>query len=458
MPKQTFSEKMCFPVSAQHLFQWHEQAGAFERLTPPWEDVQVLEREGGIHDGAHVTLALGKAPFIIRWQIRHQGYVPLQQFQDIQESGPFAYWQHTHRIQSQGDTASVLEDTIEYELPFPWLSHRLLGPFIQSRLTRLFDYRHRIMTNDPTLSGQWNEVNTMKILITGASGFIGSNLSPFLGTQGHQVYTLVRRPAKADNEIYWNPDTGEIDAEKLEGLDAVIHLAGENIAEGRWTPAKKDRIRRSRVEPTTLLVNTLSQLKHPPKTFIGASATGYYGDRGEELLNEGSAAGSGFLPEVCQAWENVCQPLRDRGTRVANLRTGIVLSPKAGALSLMLPVFQMGGGGKLGSGKQYMSWIAIDDLIGAIYHILVNESVSGPVNGVSPNPVTNQEFTKTLGKVLHRPTLAPVPALAVNVMFGEMGHALLLSSQRVTPGVLQETGYRFQYPDLESALRHLLGK
>jgi uncharacterized protein (TIGR01777 family) len=249
-----------------------------------------------------------------------------------------------------------------------------------------------------------------------------------------------------------------VDPTHLEGLDAVVHLAGENIADGRWTDEKKRRIRESRVQGTRALCEALAQLENKPKVLVCASAIGYYGDRGETLVDENSSAGGGFLSDVCQEWEQATEPARKAGIRVVNLRIGVVLSPKGGALAKMLLPFQMGAGGNLGSGKQYMSFVALDDVVGAIYHALTTESLSGPVNAVAPNPVRNSEFTKALGKVLHRPTIAPVPAFGARLLFGEMADALLLSSTRVAPTRLLESGYKFQCPDIDSALRHVLGQ
>ncbi len=297
----------------------------------------------------------------------------------------------------------------------------------------------------------------MKILVTGASGLVGTALVPALRLSGHEVVRLVREKNGKPDTLFWNPDLGQIDLMRLDGFDAVVHLAGENIAGGRWSKNRKARIRDSRVKSTRLLADAFAQCKAPPKTWICASAIGFYGDRGDELLAETSAAGEGFLAEVCRAWEAECASAA-AGMRVVNVRFGIILSSGGGALGKMLLPFKFGAGGKLGSGEQWMSWVVIDDVVGAIGHALIHESLSGPVNVVAPNPVSNVDFTKTLGGVLHRPTFATMPAIVVKILFGEMGEALLLSSQRVQPVKLQESGYSFKYAVLEPALRHLLGK
>lgn len=304
----------------------------------------------------------------------------------------------------------------------------------------------------------------MRTIVTGSSGFIGSALVPFLTAGGHAVTRLVRRPASAAaggrgaGEAWWDPGAGAIDRAGLEGHDAVVHLAGESVAEGRWTAEKKARIRASRVEGTRLLCEALAGLERPPRVLVSASATGYYGDRADEVLTEASAPGAGFLAEVARDWEAAADPARRRGIRVVHPRIGMVLGPAGGALAKMLPLFRMGLGGKLGSGRQWIGWIALDDLIGVLRHLVVTEVLEGPVNAVAPNPVTNAELARTLGRVLRRPTLFGVPAAAARAMLGEMADELLLASERVVPERLLGSGYRFRYPDLEGALRGLLGR
>ncbi len=296
----------------------------------------------------------------------------------------------------------------------------------------------------------------MQIAITGASGLVGSTLVPLLTTGGHHVTKVVRREP-AEGEATWDPD-GEFDAAPLDGIDAVVHLAGENIAASRWSAKVKEKIRTSRVQGTRVLCEGLAKMQNPPKVLVCASAIGFYGDRCDEELNEESANGTGFLADVAQQWEAATQPARDAGIRVVNLRFGVILSPKDGALAKMLLPFKLGGGGRVGSGKQYWSWISIDDAAGAVHHALMTDSLSGPVNAVAPNPVTNGEFTKTLGRVLNRPTVVPMPAFAARLALGEMADELLLASIRVEPQKLRRSGYEFRQPTLEAALRHLLGR
>ena len=299
----------------------------------------------------------------------------------------------------------------------------------------------------------------MRVAVSGSTGLVGSQVVASLSAAGHEVVRLVRRPpAPGEKAVRWDPEKGEIDAAGLEGLDAVVHLAGENIASGRWNAARKAAIRDSRVNGTRLLCDALAGLARPPKTLVCASAIGYYGDRGADVLTEESPPGAGFLPEVCREWEAASAPAARKGIRVVALRIGVVLSPKGGALSRMLPPFRAGLGGVIGGGRQYVSWVALDDLVGIVLHALQSGELRGPVNAVAPRPVTNREFTEALGKALSRPTLLPVPAFALRLAVGEMADALLLASTRVVPRRLEETGYRFRFPELSAALRHLLGK
>jgi uncharacterized protein (TIGR01777 family) len=296
----------------------------------------------------------------------------------------------------------------------------------------------------------------MKVLVTGATGLVGSELVPFLTKQGHDVYCLTRANAKEAHDIICDPAHNQLPKGRLEGTDVVVHLAGENIAAKRWNTKVKEELRRSRVDATKLLCETITELKTLPKTLICASAIGFYGNRGTEMLNETSAQGDGFLADLCRDWEAACQPARDKGIRVVNLRIGMILSAKGGGLAKMLPPFRMGGGGVVGSGNQYWSWIAIDDLVGIIDFCMTHEKISGPVNATSPCPVTNYEFTKSLGSVLRRPTIFPLPGLVARAVLGEMANDLLLASARVLPNRLSESGYQFKYAGLEPALTHLL--
>lgn len=297
----------------------------------------------------------------------------------------------------------------------------------------------------------------MRIVVSGSSGMIGSALVQLLVGHGHTVRRLVRSKAQPGNgAIQWDTELGSLDKAGLEGHDAVVHLAGKGIASERWTAQVKADIRESRVNGTKALSEALTGLSNPPKVLVAASAIGYYGDRGDELLREDSPPGSDFLAGTCRDWEAATEPAATKGIRVVNLRIGVVISTKGGALSKMLTPFKLGLGGQIGPGDQYMSWIALDDIASVCEYALTHDDLVGPVNAVAPNPVTNLQFTKTLGKVLGRPTVFPVPDFGARLAFGEMADALLLSSQRVEPAKLVASGYSFQYRDLEPALRHVL--
>ncbi len=296
----------------------------------------------------------------------------------------------------------------------------------------------------------------MKILVTGFTGFIGAKLVQALQSNGHAVIGLSRRGGDGHvRALQWDPKNGKLNLSDLEGFDAVVHLAGERI-EGRWTAAKKARIMESRKQGTKLLCDTLAQLHQPPRVLVSASAIGYYGNRGNEILREESTPGSGFLAETCVAWERATEPAARKGIRVVTPRIGIVLSTEGGALAKMLLPFRLGVGGVIGSGEQYWSWIALEDVIGALQFTVMTESLRGPVNLVAPQAVTNREFTKTLGRVISRPTIFPLPAFAARLVLGEMADDLLLSSARIAPAKLVTNGYSFKHGDLESALRAML--
>lgn len=296
----------------------------------------------------------------------------------------------------------------------------------------------------------------MKILISGSTGLVGSELSQVLIAKGYDVVRLVRQKKliSADS-IFWDPDHGVLDANEIRGVDVVINLSGENVAARRWSEAQKKKILDSRINATRTIVKAITSLPQPPKVLINASAVGYYGDRGLEICSETTSKGSGFLADVCVQWEKAAAPAAKKGIRTVFLRTGVVLSPNGGALAKMLPPFKLGLGGNLGSGKQYMSWVAIEDVVLAIIFIMEHPQMEGPVNIVAPNPVTNGELTKSLGKVLYRPTVLPAPAFVLRLLLGkEMANDFLLSSTRASPVQLLNAGYRFKYPELEQALKH----
>ena len=462
----TFVHRSRIPASAADVFDWHLRPGAFERLAPPWERIRLVDAGGGVAEGSRAEIELVLGPFRQHWTAEHRDIERGRQFRDVQVRGPFAHWEHTHTITPDGTDACWLQDQIEFAPPFGAIGAWFGLPFIRRKLRATFAYRHRTTAADVLAHRHAAQAKHMKILVTGSTGLIGHSLVPFLTTGGHSVTRLVRRAtpqhggpnAAQEQTVRWDPVLGTIDHERLDGHDAVVHLAGENIAAGRWTQRQKKAIRESRLQGTRLVCDALVNLRLPPKVLLCASAVGFYGDRGDEILDEKSLPGVGFLAELCRDWEAATETVRPRGIRVVNLRFGIVLSPAGGALQKMLLPFKLGLGGPIGSGRQFWSWIEIDDAVGAIYHAVNCDHLSGPVNAVAPNPSTNRDFTHTLGHVLRRPTVFPMPAFAARLALGEMANDLLLASARVVPRRLEETGYAFRYPQLEPALRHVLGR
>lgn len=443
------------PVPSSVLFAWHAAPGALGRLLPPWEDVQVRRSSGGIENGGRVELSVPVGPLRIRWVAEHDEFHDGQSFRDVQSSGPFLLWEHTHRCAPAPESRSVLEDCIRYALPLGVVGDRLGETFVRRRLGRLFAFRHERTRFDLLAHERAKDSRLMKILVSGARGLVGSELSAFLTAGGHDVVALTRRDDP--QAVHWSPAEGTIETDKLEGFDAVIHLAGENIL-GRWNARKKQAIRDSRLQGTRLLCDALAAASKKPDVVVSMSATGYYGSRGDEVLTESSEKGTGFLADVCQEWEEACEPARQAGIRVVNIRSGPVLSPKGGMLGTLLPLFKSGMGGPVGNGRQWIGWIAIDDLVDVLHAAMTEESLAGPVNATAPNPVTNAEFARTLARVLKRPDLIPVPSFAVRIALGQAADETALASQRVVPERLQHAGHHFRYPTLEEALRFLLGR
>lgn len=452
-----FHRRTELPVSAQALFDWHARPGAFWRLAPPWETMSLVRQQGSIQDGDVLVFRVHQGPVKLTWEAHHDSFIPGRQFRDVQKRGPFSRWAHTHGFEP-GPTqeTSWLDDRIEYRLPLHPLS-AIAQPFVRRMLDRMFTFRHERTMNDLTIHQRYAAEPPLDVAITGASGLIGGALTPFLTTGGHTVTPVVRRNPGPDN-IFWKPSQGEIDAAGFEGKDVVIHLAGAGVADERWTPARKQMLMDSRKLGTRLLSETLAGLDKKPRVLLSASAIGYYGDRGDEVLNEHSTVGDNYLAEICRVWEEETRAAEEAGIRVVHMRIGLVLDPSGGVLGKMLTPFKMGAGGKLGSGKQFMSWISIDDILGAMLHCIHTPELSGPVNFVGPDPMTNIAFTKTLGKVLSRPTFMAVPEFALKTAFGaELTREALLASQRVLPQRLQDSGYEFLHPELPGALKFLLG-
>ncbi|OBJ17587.1 TIGR01777 family oxidoreductase [Mycobacterium sp. 1245801.1] len=439
-------------ASITDVFEWHSRPGAFARLSPPWQPMRLVTEAASLADG-RATLAL---PGGLRWVAVHQpdGYDPPRRFVDTVGGDGLATlpariamrWRHIHEFEDLGGNRTRVIDRVETPVP-------------GSLLRPMFDYRHRQLADDLAahrLAAE-NGLRPTTIAITGSSGLVGSALTAFLRTGGHRVVGLVRRAARGDDERQWNPD--DPDPRLLDGIDVVIHLAGASIA-GRFTEQHRKAIRDSRIEPTRRLAELLGRGEPRPGALISASAIGYYGyDRGDETLTEDSDRGDGFLADVVSDWEQATAPAQQAGVRVVQVRTGIVQSPAGGTLKLMRPLFGAGLGGRLGDGRQWLSWIGIDDLVGVYHRALWDATLSGPVNAVAPQPVRNREYTATLASVLHRPAVLPVPSLGPRLLLGEQGaRELATASQRVAPAKLAAAGHRFRQPGLDGALRHLLGR
>lgn len=446
-----FKSSIELPVSVEEAFAYHERVGALQRLIPPWEKVVVESSDQSIKPGSRVTLKAHVAGIPLRWVAEHRAYEPPNRFEDVSLSGPFPTWHHQHLFRSVAPDRSEMTDQIDYELPFGYPGALFGSSVARQKIDTMFAYRHRVTRDDLELASRYR-LTPKTIAVTGATGLLGRELVAMLSLLGHDVHRADR--SGSDEATRYTLKR----ADGWEGCDAVIHLAGKSIADQRWSTSVKEKIRTSRVEPTRRLCETLASLKRPPKTVLCASAIGIYGDRGDEMLDEASALGSDYLAEVGEAWEAACDPARDAGIRVVNLRLGIILTPRGGALAKMLAPAKVGLAGPMGNGKQWMSWIAIDDALGAIYHAMATHSIDGAMNVVAPQPSTNQTFAKTLGKVLSRPAFLPAPKFALRLALGEMADALLLASTRVQPAQLLATGYQFRFPELEGALRYLLGR
>ena len=445
-----FSTTQHLPYSPDHVFDWHTRPGAIHRLSPPWQPVRIAQEARSLRDGVAV-LAF---PAGRRWVAQHDAsaYVEGRHFADALASRPFGLplsWRHDHDIAPMpgpdGGVSTLLTDTVDTPLP-----DRLVAP--------IFGYRHRQLAGD-LAAHAWASAlqpTPLTIAVTGASGLVGTALCALLTGGGHRVIRLVRSPTSEQSplERVWNPG-GPIDPALLDGVDAVVHLAGASIA-GRFTPAHREAIRESRIAPTLALATAAAAAG--VSVFVCASAIGFYGsDRGDEVVTEASPPGGGFLADVVQEWEAACDPARGT-TRVVNERTGIVQSPRGGALRLQRPLFAAGLGGRLGDGHQWLSWIGIDDLIDLYLRAVVDPRLSGPVNAVAPQPVTGRDYAAALGRALHRPALVPAPAWSPALLLGKEGAAeVALASQRVEAGLLAEIGHEFRFPTLEPALRHLLG-
>ena len=430
------------------VFAWHTRPGAMSRLVPPWQPMTVLSETESLADGRAV---LG-LPGGLRWVAQHDpaGFDPPYRFVDVLSSAGatswparvIGWWRHTHEF-SDATGGTLVRDRVDTSVP-------------AVALRATFVYRHRQLADDLSAHRDAAEAGAqpLTVAVTGASGLVGSALTAFLTTGGHRVIRLVRRPARGKDERQWDPDGPAPDL--LAGVDAVVHLAGTSIA-GRFTPEHKAAIRDSRIEPTRLLAELAAG--GGPRTFVGASAVGYYGfDRGDALLCEDSLRGDGFLADVVADWEAATAPAAEAGLRVVTVRTGIVQAARGGTLRLMRPLFAAGLGGRLGSGRQWLSWIGVDDLVDVYHRALYDARLTGPVNAVAPAPVRNLDYTQALARVLHRPAVLPVPSFGPRLLLGGQGaRELAEADQRVVPTKLQALDHRFRHPCIDDALAHQLG-
>ena len=445
------------PASRSALAAWHFSDGAINRLLPPWQDVRI-EKNEPLCDGSRTVLGLKVGPMRIRWVAVHEQVKPGEQFVDRSVQGPFKHWVHEHSFLDKGALQSDLRDSVEYQLPLSVISDLFMGWKIRSDLAQMFAFRHRRTRDDLARHSQYSDRPRRTIAVSGATGAVGCALCAFLSTGGHRVIRLVRGGSPlGQDEVRWNPK-GEWDASKLEGIDAVVHLAGSNIAEGRWTAERKKVILESRELGTRNLSEAIAKLNRPPSVMVCASGVGFYGNLQEGFVDESAPNGSGFLAQVTKAWESALQPAESRGIRVVRMRIGIVLSARTGVLGKLRLPFLFGAGGRVGNGRQGMSWIHLDDLVAAIQFAIEEKSISGAVNAVSPRPVAQIDFAKALARVLRRPCIAPLPAPIVRLIFGEMGSELLLSGQFVHPKVLLKNGFRFGCSTIDEAFNFEFGK
>jgi len=450
-----FEQRTALPFSTHQLYRYHINPGAFERLTPPWEKVEVAEPDSGINEGHVRHLKIGPWPVSISWKAIHEEFVEGAQFVDRQLQGPFKEWRHQHLFEKTEDRRSVLHDRIHFQAPFGLP----IGPLVRRKLGPMFHYRHRQTERDLALLSAYPgplgapRTRGLKIGITGATGFVGRRLTSLLQVGGHRVIRLRRgHQAEGENEAVWWP---EPDLASLEGLDAVIHLAGEPIAQP-WTESARERIFYSRVEGTKRLSRALADLKKPPKVLISTSATGYYEQQSQEPVDESAPPCDHFLSVVCQAWEGATEPAENAGIRVCHVRVGLVLEPSGGVLGLQLPAFRLGLGAVLGDGRQMQPFVDQDDLVGAFYHLLQNEDLRGPFNATAPHPVTQKEFAETLASMLGRPLWMKIPESPARTVLKDQAD-LFFSGVAALPNRLQETGYQFLAPTLRECFAHHLG-
>ncbi|MEI8214210.1 MAG: TIGR01777 family oxidoreductase [Planctomycetota bacterium] len=469
-----FEASSAFDCDQHQLFAYHQSPGAIDRLIPPWEDITVLSSQDSLEVGSKVVLENRMFGLRLKVKAIHVEYEPERLFVDSMEQGPFRRWLHRHQfdpIQNGGSqaTSSRLTDHIEFELPLAPVSHIAL-PWLRSKLAAMFAYRHQVTRDDITALQQLKSLrgslhDRPRIGITGSSGLVGQRTLELASVMGCEVVRILRRESKprrqrdpTNVQSAFLDSTEKENSERLEGLDAVIHLAGAGIGDRRWTLSAKQAIYNSRIDTTQQLVHQLQSLARPPRSLVSVSGIGIFGDRATEVLDEYSqpAPRSDFLSSVAQDWESAANGYESTG-RVAIARLGVVLHPRLGALPKLLTPMRLGLGGPIGNGKQFWPWIHVDDAANTLLHLAFNGECHGPYHAVSPEAATNRTFMQTLGHVLHRPSLLPMPTFAIKVLLGEMAEPLLLASTHVTTDRLLGSGYRFRFPDLRGAFQNLLG-
>ncbi len=458
LKKFTINLGLDAPVSL--LFEWYVREGTFERLSPPWRPLYIISKNGSIDDGGIVTV---KLPLIrnngIIWKIKHIDYIKNKSFKDKQIQGPFSHWEHHHNFFDHGNK-SVLEDNIEYDIPLGPIG-KIFSRTIENNLTSMFRYRHRITKMDLETHQKFKNSKINDILITGSSGFIGSALIPFLNTGGYSIKRLLRSKLPFDYDIAKRIYVNSSDTlnHHLDGnIDAVINLNGEDIY-GIWNRNKKQRIIDSRVNSTQSLCKSLSQLDHPPKVLISASAIGIYGNDSKRIFSDTEEYvknDDDFLSYVCSKWEEATDIAKNAGIRVVNLRTGIVLGSSGGIIQKLTIINRLKTN-MIINRNNWLSWISLDDLLRVILFCICNNDISGPVNAVSPNPIEYMEFMNILGKVWNTKLNLKIPSKAIEILLGEMSRYTILSDIKTTPRNLLLNGFSFVFPDLELALRHTLG-
>ena len=436
------------------------QPGAFERLTPPWERLSIVEEPIEIADGTRAILKMKMGPLWIKWVAEHRECNPGVRFSDVQIEGPFSQWKHVHSFLPTGDGKSELIDEVDYRLPLGMLGRAFGGALTKQKIERMFRYRHALtklelerLPTEPKGDGK-----PMSVLITGATGMVGSALSAFLRMRGNSVCRVTRDPSHP-TDVRWDIKNGELDLPRDAQIDAVVHLAGENIAGGRWSSDRKRRILESRQQGTRVLCEKMAKLDKPPGVLVSASGANFYRVGADEAQDESSPRGPGFLSDVCEVWENELAIAEAAGIRTVRTRLGIVLSPAGGALSKMLLPFKLGLGGRLGDGEQRMPWVALDDVIDVMHRALRDDRYEGTVNLVAPEVITNGEFTRAFARTLRRPAVLPVPSVALRLALGKMmADETLLADLAVAPAKLQMLNYPFRFPNVADALDYMFGR